>query len=130
MTCTFFINATLTIFLGIIPALIVDESISYIVELILTFLFGSSVAILQTALYGTAGPSKALTSSLMIGIGLSSLLMNLLRMLFLVLIPDYETGAIIFFSLTGVYLGVCAFLSYDFLKRYSKFYDKLSSTDD
>ena len=73
------------------------------------------IAILQTALYGIAGPSHTLTGYLMVGIGLSALIMHLLRMLILAVYNNYEGGALIFFTLSGLFLLICAFRSFQFI---------------
>jgi hypothetical protein len=46
MTFTFLLNGVITILMGLIPVLLVNEDSSYYVQLALTFIFGSSVAIL------------------------------------------------------------------------------------
>ena len=47
------------------------------------------IAFLQTSLYGLAGVSMKLTGLLMIGIGLSGVIMNVLRLILLATITSY-----------------------------------------
>ena len=51
-------------------------------------LYGSSVALLQVTLYGLAAFSPDTTSAFMVGIGLSAMIVNLLRILLLAVEPD------------------------------------------
>jgi hypothetical protein len=89
MSITFALNATLTVLMAVIPVIISDENTSYCLELIMIILFGTAVAILQATLYGVAGPVQSWTNNLMVGVGISSLLMNILRMIFLAVVPNY-----------------------------------------
>ncbi len=60
-----------------------------------------------------------LSNRLMIGIGIGSVSMNFIRIIFLATVKNLDTGAIVFFSLSSAYLLCCTFLSIVFLKRYS-----------
>ena len=62
-----------------------------------------------------------LSNRLMIGIGIGSVSMNFLRIVFLASVPDLNTGAIVFFSLASGYLMVCAVMSVVFLRRYAQY---------
>jgi hypothetical protein len=91
MTLTFFINAILTALLAIIPNISNNpnyRSTSYIFCLIILSMYGCSVAILQVTLYSIAGPKLYLTSAFMIGIGLSSFIINFLRIFMLIFIKE------------------------------------------
>ena len=56
-------------------------------------LYGSSYAVLQATLYGVAGPNAGLTNKLMLGIGLSGLLINGIRMIFLAAVTNLDIEA-------------------------------------
>jgi hypothetical protein len=62
-----------------------------------------------------------LSNRLMVGIGIGSVVMNFLRIIFLATVPDLNTGAIVFFSLASGYLLICAILSIIFLRGYNKY---------
>ncbi len=53
-----------------------------------------------------------LTALLMIGIGLSGIIMNVLRMILLATITSYDAGEIVFFSISSIFLYFCSFLAY------------------
>ena len=90
MTFTFALNTLITIALVLIPYYASNDNRNalYICLLLLSGLYGSSVALLQVTLYGIAGFSAATTSAFMVGIGLSAMIVNLLRILLLAVEPD------------------------------------------
>lgn len=57
ITLSLIVNALVTIGLGIVPLEIENETLAYILSVILVFIFGIFVAILQSTLYSIAGPS-------------------------------------------------------------------------
>jgi len=59
-----------------------------------------------------------LTTQLMVGVGLSSISMNVLRMIFLASVESYAAGQIVFFAISGAYMYFCCFLSVIFLRDY------------
>jgi len=83
LTLTFAINTLITFFIGMTPNLITDEATAYYMVITLAVLFGASVALLQATLYSCAGPCATLTNHLMVGIGLSGLAINGLRIVLL-----------------------------------------------
>lgn len=86
--------------------------------LTLSVLFGCSYAILQASLYGTAGPNAGLTNKLMLGIGLSGLLINGIRMIFLAAVTNLNIEAQMFFYGSAFFLLICTVLSYFFVDDY------------
>jgi hypothetical protein len=117
VTCLF-LNSLVTACVAFIPAVISNENNCYFITLGLMIIQGCSIAFLQSALYGIAGISTVLTNRLMIGIGMGSVLMNFIRMLFLWLVNSKKTGAIVFFSLSSAYIFLCFILSLVFLRSY------------
>lgn len=116
MTYTFGFNAMLTILLILVPLVMANKSahttaVSYALVLTLGGLYGFSVAFLQVTLYGLAGPNPLYTSAFMVGIGLSGIIVNSVRILLLFIIPDKTIQAYIFFGLATVFLAYCAYLS-------------------
>ena len=81
-------------------------------------LFGTSYAILQATLYQIAGPSANLTNALMLGIGLSSLIVNAVRMIFLAAVPNLNIEAQMFFYGSALFLLFCTVLSFKFVAEY------------
>ena len=71
-----------------------------------------------------------LSNRLMVGIGIGSVVMNFLRIIFLSTVPDLDTGAIVFFSLASGYLLFCAILSIIFLRGYNKYMLAKKQDDD
>lgn len=59
-----------------------------------------------------------LTNKLMIGIGIGSVIMNVIRIIFKASVHSNDVGAIVFFSLTSAYLLFTTILSVFFLKSY------------
>lgn len=119
ITCLL-LNCLVTACVAFIPAVISNENNCYFITLGLMIIQGCSIAFLQSALYGIAGISTVLTNRLMIGIGMGSVLMNFIRMLFLWLVNSKKTGAIVFFSLSSAYIFACFILSLVFLRSYKK----------
>ena len=97
-----------------------NEQTSYWVVISLSTLFGVSYAFLQSGLYGAAGPCPALTNSLTVGLGISGLGVNLLRMLLLASTSTMENSldvsAQIFFYITASFMALCSFLAFRFVK--------------
>lgn len=60
-----------------------------------------------------------LTNQLMVGIGVSAVSMNLIRMLFLAILSS--SGAVLFFIITGVYLLLCTVLAWNFVIKFTEF---------
>lgn len=73
---------------------------------------------LQAQLYATAGPSAILTNNLMLGLGLSGLIVNAIRMIFLATIPNLDVEAQVFFYGSAFFLLICTVLSYRFCNEY------------
>ena len=119
MTYTFAIITLVTALLALVPTLITNESNAYIGTLVLCVIFGSCYATLQATLYSVAGPNAGLTNKLMLGIGLSGFLVNVMRMIFLASITNLDLEAQVFFYGSAVFLLVCTFLSYTFVKSYT-----------
>ena len=62
-----------------------------------------------------------LMNSLMIGVGISSLAMNVMRMIFLATVQSYAVGQVVFFTMSGAYLIACSYLAFSFLNRYDEY---------
>jgi len=120
VTLMFAISTLITFGLVLVPICITDEATAYWIVIMLSFLFGSAYAILQAALYGLAGPNAQLLNKLNLGIGISGLSINLLRILVLATVKSNTVGAQIFFYTTGIYLLVCTALANQFVKNYEK----------
>ena len=88
----------------------------YIFLLIISGIYGASVALLQVTLYGVAGSSAVNTSAFMVGIGLSAMIVNLLRILLLVIEPNTVVGAYIFFGITAIFNLISTFVAYRYVK--------------
>ena len=84
LTMALLVNALLTLLCAVIPQVIENEHLSFYLMLFIVFLFGCMIAFLQTSCYGVAGVSMKLTTMLMVGVGISSISMNVLRIIFLV----------------------------------------------
>ena len=88
-------------------------------------------------MYGLAGPAIGLLNNLNLGIGISGLSVNCLRIVVLATIESNTVGAQIFFYTTGVYMFVCSYLAWLFVKNYNSDqnaksmleYNKASTTD-
>lgn len=93
MTWTFCINTVITVLLALLPLQIQNQAAGYYSVLSISALFGTSYAVLQATLYQIAGPSANLTNALMLGIGLSSLIVNAVRMVFLAAVPNLNVEA-------------------------------------
>lgn len=93
MTTTFLLNSVITILLVLIPLVVDNETTAYWITICLAALFGCSYAILQASLYGAAGPCASLTNNLMLGIGLSGLIINAIRAVFLASIKNLDLEA-------------------------------------
>ena len=59
-----------------------------------------------------------LTSRFMLGIGISSVSMNFIRMIFLAAVPSYMVGAQVFVIISGIYLIACAINSFFFIRNH------------
>jgi len=84
---TFAVNTVFTACIGVLPSLL-QTSQAYLVVLGMCLVYGVSLALLQLTLYGEAGPSMKNTTAFMVGNGLSSLLVNILRIFVLIFIKD------------------------------------------
>ena len=89
----FAISTLITFGLVLVPICITDEATAYWIVIMLSILFGSAYAILQAALYGLAGPNAKLLNKLNLGIGISGLSVNLLRILVLATMKSNTVGA-------------------------------------
>ena len=114
MTMTFCINTMITAMIGYVPHMFNTET-GYVMVLAISVVYGMSLALLQLTLYGIAGPSPALTTAFMVGNGLSSLLVNCLRIFVLIFISDLAHGATIFFGISTAFLAFCSYLAYSFV---------------
>ena len=118
MTGTFAVNTVCTILLAIIPSLVTDIELSYNLALLIAAMYGSSVALLQVTLYGVAGPHPEFTISFMVGIGISSFSVNILRIVLMVLIgvgSRLTVQAYVFFVISTLFLALCTLVSYRFV---------------
>jgi hypothetical protein len=121
MTVTLAINTVCTFMLCFIPTMVKSESLAYWLVILVSVVYGASVGLLQPTSYETAGPSAKLIIKVQIGVGLSGLLINLLRILLLVTIPkNLELNAELFFYTSTGYLAICTILSYFFVKDFNK----------
>ena len=93
MTWTFGLNTVITVLLALLPLQISNQTTGYYSILGVSALFGTSYAVLQATLYQIAGPSAELTNALMLGIGVSSLVVNAVRMVFLAAVPNLNIEA-------------------------------------
>ena len=93
VTLMFAISTLVTFGLVLIPLCITDEATAYWTVIMLSVLFGTAYAILQAALYGLAGPNAQLLNNLNLGIGISGLSVNLLRILVLATVESNTVGA-------------------------------------
>ena len=119
VTAMFVLSTIITFGLVLIPLTVSDEATAYWLVITLSLLFGSVYAILQAALYGLAGPALPLLNNLNLGIGISGLSVNLLRILVLATIESNTVGAQIFFYTTGIYLLVCTYLAHQFVSGFN-----------
>ena len=87
----------------------------YSLLMVVCAVYGASIALLQVTLYGVAGPVPELTVAFMVGLGLSSLLTNLIRIILHTCVDDSDIEALIFFGLCTMFLSGCTYLSYIFL---------------
>jgi hypothetical protein len=55
----------------------------------------------------------------MVGIGIGSVLMNMIRILFLATVTQKDVSAITFFSIAATYLFFCSILSVFFVRKYN-----------
>ncbi len=92
LTASLFVNSLVTLGIAVVPVVVKDQKLCYYVTLFLMIIQGCAIAFLQSVLYGIAGISMILTNRLMVGIGIGSVSMNLLRMLFLWLVNSKQTG--------------------------------------
>ena len=56
----------------------------------------------------------------MVGIGIGSVLMNIIRILFLATVTQKDISAITFFSIAATYLFLCSILSVFFVRKYNQ----------
>ena len=116
LTATFLVNSIVTVLLVLIPLAVKDQATAYWITISLAVVFGCSYAILQATLYGVAGPCAALTNNLMLGIGLSGLIINAIRMIFLASIKNLDLEAQLFFYGSALFLFLCTYLSFTFVR--------------
>ncbi len=93
VTLMFAISTLITFCLVLVPITVADEATAYWLVITLSIVFGSAYAILQAALYGLAGPVAQLLNNLNLGIGISGLSVNLLRILVLSTVKSNVVGA-------------------------------------
>lgn len=93
MTWTFLLNAFCTLLLVIVPLVVANEQKAYSIVIIMSVIYGSSYALLQATLYGVAGPCADLTNNLMIGLGISGLAINMIRIIFLATITNVSVSS-------------------------------------
>ena len=86
----------------------------------LSGVYGCSVALLQLTLYGTAGASAKLSAALMVGNGLSSILINLLRIFVLIFIEEVNIGCIFYFVITALFMFYCSYVTNKFINLQNK----------
>jgi hypothetical protein len=123
LTGTFAVNTVITVLLVLLPLVIADQTLGYYLVLILSVLFGTSYAVLQASLYGYAGPNAGLTNKLNLGIALSGLAINSVRMIMLASVSNLDIEAQIFFYGSALFLAVCTYFAYRFTNEYQN--DKL-----
>ena len=102
------------------PICISDQSTGYWVVIALSVLFGSVYAVLQASLYGLAGPAVVLLNNLNLGIGLSGMSINLVRIVLVASVSSNTVSAQIFFYISGSFLIVCTYLAWNFINNYNK----------
>lgn len=118
MTVMFAVNAVLMVLFALLPIHIQDQSTGYICVLLLSVVLGCTYAVLQSSLYAVAGSDAGLINKFNLGMGLSGLAINLTRMGFLALITNLDIEAQCFLYGSALYLLVCAYLSFIFVKAY------------
>jgi hypothetical protein len=118
LTSCFALNTVITVLLAVLPLYIQDETTAYYSVLMLSVVYGTSYAVLQATLYGTAGPNAGLTNKLNLGIGASGFMINAVRMIFLAAVTNLDIEAQMFFYGSGLFLLVCTVLSFRFVSDY------------
>ena len=103
------------------PLVVQDQFKAYWTVIGLDIAFGCAYALLQAALYGTAGPAPALTANLMVGLGVSGLGINIIRMILLASVKNQQESAQIFFYFSGAILVLCTIFAYIFSSDFDKF---------
>ena len=79
MTSIFGVMSSIVVLDALVPTLVADEATAYWAIISLAVLLGACMAILQSALYGSAGPSAELTNMINLGMGVSGLSINCFR---------------------------------------------------
>ena len=113
--------ATMTIIVAldaIVPTACSHEATGYWIILTLALMLGVCMAILQSALYGTAGPCAELTNRMNLGVGISGLSINCLRMVDLAVLKYNPTSAYVFFFTAFAFLVLCTILAFRFVRAY------------
>jgi len=115
----YFCNSLFTLLMPFQRYIYKSQETAYAWLIVLIMLFGGFCGLLQATLYGLAGSQGVVhyTAALMVGIGVSNVATNLLRMLFLAILPGYVSGAFTFFVLTALFLLVCGFLGIFLLRN-------------
>ena len=120
LTSVFAVMAVIVVLDAIVPNIVQDETTAYWIILSLSFLLGSCMALLQSALYGAAGPCAELNNRMNLGVGVSGLIINCLRMVDLAALSNDEvTSAYVFFFTACVFLVLCTVLAFRFVRAFN-----------
>lgn len=108
------INGAITLILGFIPGWFATKIGGFWFENFLILILGACTGLYQVSLYGTAGSlgDIKIMTAVQVGIGVSSLFVNLIRIIFLAANSDFEEGAFFFFVSSGFILLAIAVLSF------------------
>ena len=93
----------------------------------MSVLFGSVYGVHQAAMYALAGQAAVIMNIFNLGISISGLAVNFLRIIVLATVTSNTVGAQIFFYTSGVYLIVCSFLAWKFVNEYQEDQNKRST---
>mmetsp|Transcript_41272 Transcript_41272/g.39746 ORF Transcript_41272/g.39746 Transcript_41272/m.39746 type:complete len:110 (+) Transcript_41272:104-433(+) len=89
MTLFLLLNGVMTFLIGLLPIIVPSKMVSYDLELTMLTFMGVLIGFIGISFNGTAGPSSKLMNIYMIGISLINVCIDLIRMLFLAVVPDY-----------------------------------------
>ena len=78
-------------------------------------------------MYALAGQAAVIMNIFNLGISISGLAVNFLRIIVLATVTSNTVGAQIFFYTSGVYLIVCSFLAWKFVNEYQEDQNKNST---
>lgn len=119
ITVMFGIKSIIVILYAVVPTVFSNERTAYSIIIGLAMLLGACMAILQSACYGVAGPSAQLMDKFNLGVGVSGLAINTLRIVVLATLSDFTVIAYVFFCGTGAFLILCTVLALRFVREFS-----------